>query len=67
MNFDADDWEEEADKLLQWSASLDFETYVHDWSAIGTSSHAKMGSRFATVVPSVLSGDASESFDTFET
>jgi hypothetical protein len=31
------DWEDEADELLDWSASLDFETYQNSWFSVATS------------------------------
>jgi len=44
VDFDGDDWEVEANALLQWSEELDYDGYVQNWMEIGTSgsSHTKV-------------------------
>lgn len=37
VDFDNDDWEKDAAALLEWSSALDFDSYVDDWAAVGTS------------------------------
>ena len=34
---EGDDWEEDTDDLLTWSAALDYDTYVDDWRTLATS------------------------------
>ena len=41
VDFDADTWEEEAEDLLTWTETLDFESYLDDWKGIGTSGPAE--------------------------
>ena len=48
IDFDRDDWEEEAERLLEWSETLDFDAYLSDWVGIGTSSHTMLTSAFRT-------------------
>jgi hypothetical protein len=37
VDFNGEHWEEEAENLLEWSETLDFDTYLNDWTQIGTS------------------------------
>ena len=37
IDFDDPAWEDEAASLLQWSDNLDYDRYLEDWSALGTS------------------------------
>jgi hypothetical protein len=37
VDFDGDNWEEEAANLLEWSETLDFDSYLNEWTQIGTS------------------------------
>ena len=37
VDFDGDNWEEEAENLLEWSNELDFDSYLNEWGQIGTS------------------------------
>ena len=32
-----EDWEEQADQLLDWSTGLDFDDYLSEWASLGTS------------------------------
>ena len=38
VDFDNEHWEQDAEELLSWSTSLDYDAYLHDWAGIGTSS-----------------------------
>lgn len=57
LDFDRPDWEVEAQRLLEWSETLDFDAYMTDWVGIGTSSHAMLTSKFRTVEPPVGGGE----------
>ena len=37
VDFDGDNWEQEAEELLEWTADLDYDTYFREWSTVGTS------------------------------
>ena len=41
VDFEGDHWEEEAENLLEWSETLDFDSYLNDWTQIGTSTNQK--------------------------
>jgi hypothetical protein len=41
VNFHGDNWEAEAENLLEWSDALDFESYMDDWSQLGTSTNQR--------------------------
>lgn len=40
FNFDNDNWEENAEEMLQWSSNLDFDDYLDDWRGVATSNIA---------------------------
>ena len=42
IDFDSANWEEEVGVLLDWSQSLDYEGYMDDWQAIGTSAETAL-------------------------
>ena len=42
VNFDGSTWEEDADRLLNWSADLDFDAYMDDWTSLGTTAGTKI-------------------------
>jgi hypothetical protein len=60
IDFDRDDWEMEAERLLEWSHTLDFDAYLTDWTGIGTSSHTMLTSKFRGVT---AMGAAGATFD----
>lgn len=37
FDFDSENWEREADAMLEWSDNLDFEEYLSDWHTVATS------------------------------
>jgi hypothetical protein len=41
VDFNGDHWEEEAENLLEWSETLDFDSYLNDWKQIGTSTNQR--------------------------
>ena len=41
VNFNGDNWEAEAENLLEWSDTLDFDAYMDDWSQLGTSTNQR--------------------------
>lgn len=43
VDFDGDNWEEEAEQLLEWTADLDYDTYFREWSTVGTSGNVYLG------------------------
>lgn len=62
IDFEGKDWEEEADELLQWSEELDYDNYVHNWLAIGTSgsSNPKMNHLYQESLRKEAAGSTNE-------
>ena len=51
-----EDWEEQAEQLLDWSTGLDFDDYLSEWASLGTSGPSNP----ARYEKSVLDGNSLE-------
>jgi hypothetical protein len=52
-----DNWEEQAEELLEWSSALDFDEYLQEWTGLGTSGPSNQAHYEKSVlVDSAMSG-----------